>query len=122
MATVAGLAVKSVHEPALSGVSAVWLGDAVRVELVQVQIHACSALLSTTHSWMLGAQACPEVITNYLINAVHFHNGVLPTLISHMGTIGVIQVGHVAEASKSCAPQSAARYWYWTSHCCVTVE
>ena len=121
MATVAGLAIKSVHEPAVSGVNAVWLGDAVRVELVQVQVHTCSALLSTTtinytaRSWMLGAQARP-----WLSDAV------VPTLIGYMGNIytpiGVIQVGHVAEASESRASQSAARYWYCTSCCCVTVE
>jgi len=115
VATVAGLAIKSVHEPAVSCVSSVWLGDVVRVELVQVEVHTSSAFLSTTaaHSWMLGAQACP-----WLSDAV------VPALISvgNIQLICIIQVGHVAEASESSASQSAARYWYWTSRCCVTME
>ena len=111
MATVAGLAIKSVHEPALGGVSSVRLGDVVRVELVQVEVDPRSPLPSAAaRSWMLGAQAGP-----WLSDAV------LSALIS-VGNIGVIQVGHVAKASESSASQSAARYWHWTSGSCVTVE
>ena len=115
MATVAGLAIKSVHEPALGGVSSVRLGDVVRVELVQVEVDPRSPLPSAAACdlcsiRMLGAQAGP-----WLSDAV------LPALIS-VGNIGVIQVGHVAEASESSASQSAARYWHWTSGSCVTVE
>lgn len=91
VAPVAWLAVKGVHEPAVSGVSSVWLGDVVRVELVQVEVHSGSAFLSATtvYSWMLRAQACP-----WLSDAV------MPALIG-VGNIGVIQVGHVAKACKS---------------------
>lgn len=113
MAAVAGLAVESVHEPALVGV---WQRDVVGVELVQVKIHTCSPFLSATdaRSWVLGAQACP-----WLSDAV------VPTLIGQnigVGSIGVIEVGHVAESSESCASQSTARHRCWTSHCCVAME
>lgn len=111
MATVAGLAIKSVHEPALSGVSSIWLGDVVGVELVQVEVHTSRALLSATaRSWRLGAQACPWL-----------SDTVVRALVS-VGSIGVIQVGHVAEARESSASQRAAGYWRWTSPCCVTME
>jgi len=105
------LAIKSVHEPALGGVGGVRLGDVVRVELVQVEVDPRSPLSSATaRSWMLGAQAGP-----WLSDAV------LAAVIS-VGHIGVIQVGHVAEASESSASQSAAGYWCWTSRSRVTVE
>lgn len=109
MATVAGLAVKSVHEPALGGV---WQGDVVGVELIQVEVDTCSPFLSATgaRSLVLGAQACP-----WLSDAV------VPTLIG-VCSIGIIEVGHVAESSESCASQSTARHRCWTSHCCVTME
>ena len=105
------MAIKRVHEPALGGVGSVRLGDVVGVELVQVEVDPRSPLPSATaRSWMLGAQA-----GSWLSDAV------VPALIS-VGNIGVIQVGHVAEASESSASQSAARYWCWTSRSPVTVE